>query len=185
MESTKDSALPQPNSKTAKSYFANLATILSCAINIEAPSSDCQVYVPRPSSLNSFTDSTLELIFDSVKFDEDNLEGFDHRYGGKLVTFLSAEAASFFASQFPVDIVVGKKTHRFHFAPTIHSGVRVRVMGLPRPFSPEQLKLLGQSLALKRFLHTWFTTNSCAHAGETNRQRIVNLLCVPVFSPGG
>jgi len=134
----------------AKSYFANLATILSCTINITAPSSECQVYFPRPSSLNSFTDSTLELIFDSVKFNEDDLEGFEHHYGGKLVTFLSAEVASTFASQFPVDIVVGKKTHCFHFSPppTIHSGVQVRVMGLPRPFSPKQLKL-GQSLALK------------------------------------
>ena len=135
----------------AKSYFANLATILSCTINITAPSSECQVYFPRPSSLNSFTNSTLELIFDSLKFDEDNLEGFEHHYGGKLVTFLSAEVASTFTSQFPVDIVVRKKTHHFHLGPppTIHSGVQVQVMGLPCPFSPEQLKLLGQSLALK------------------------------------
>jgi len=41
MESMKDSALPQPNSKAAKSYFANLATILSHTINITAPFSDC------------------------------------------------------------------------------------------------------------------------------------------------
>jgi len=32
MESTKDSALPQPNFKVAKSYFTNLATILSHTI---------------------------------------------------------------------------------------------------------------------------------------------------------
>jgi len=41
MESMKDSALPQLNFKVAKSYFANLTTILSRTINITAPSSDC------------------------------------------------------------------------------------------------------------------------------------------------
>ena len=75
MDSMKDSALPQLNSKAAKSYFTNFATILSHTINITALFSDCQVYVPRPSSLNSFTNSTLELIFDSVKFVRTTLRG--------------------------------------------------------------------------------------------------------------
>jgi len=41
MDSMKDAALFQPNSKVAKFYFANLTTILLLAINITAPSSNC------------------------------------------------------------------------------------------------------------------------------------------------
>jgi len=37
--------------------------------------------------------------------------------GGKLLTFTSEVAATNVAKQFPVDVVVGKKTHRFHTAP--------------------------------------------------------------------
>ena len=66
--------------------------------------------------------------------------------------------------------------------PTIHSGVQVQVMGLPRPFSPEQLKLLGQSLALKP-MHLVHYKLLCSCRGKPKRS--ADLLCVPVFSPGG
>jgi len=149
MASKQDAALPSPNSKIAKTYFANVSSIISRSITIEAPASDCQVYIPRPSSLTSFTDSTLDALLDSVKFNDDDMEGYEHRFGGKLITFNSPEAAKSFLVQLPVDVVVGKKTHRFHSGPPIiHSGVRVRVMGLPRPFSAEQLEQLGQAIAL-------------------------------------
>jgi len=100
---------------------------------------------------SSFNDPTLESVLDLLKFNEDDLEGYEHRYGGKLLTFTSEAAATNVAKQFPVDVVVGKKTHRFHTAPpprVTFSGVRVRVMGLPRPFSNDNLRLLGKSLAL-------------------------------------
>ena len=117
MASKQDAALPSPNSKIAKTYFANVSSIISRSITIKAPASDCQVYVPRPSSLTSFTDSTLDALLDSVKFNDDDMEGYEHRFGGKLITFNSSEAAKSFLVQLPVDVVVGKKTHRFHSGP--------------------------------------------------------------------
>jgi len=89
-------------------------------------------------------------VLDLLRFNEDDLKGYKHRYGGKLLTFTSEVAATNIAKQFPVDVVVGKKTHRFHTAPPLvtFSRVRVRVMGLPCPFSNKNLRLLGQSLAL-------------------------------------
>ena len=178
MESMKDSALPQLNSKAAKSYFANLATILSCTINITAPFSDCQVYVSRPSSLNSFTNSTRELIFDSVKFDEDNLEGFEHCYGGKLVTFLSTEAVSTFASQFPVDIVVGKKTHHFHLGPPQPSTLvfKFRSWAYLAHFPLSSWSYLASHLHSSQC--TWFTTNFCAHAGGSQKGVLIFSVCL-------
>ena len=150
MEREKASALPSPASKAAKTYFANLCSLLGHAINLELPKPEFQVYIPRPASISSFNDSTLESVLDLLRFPEDDLEGYEHRYGGKLLTFISEVAATNVAKQFPVDVVVGKKTHRFHTAPppVTFSGVRVRVMGLPRPFSNDNLRLLGQSLAL-------------------------------------
>jgi len=150
MASMQDAALPSPNSKIAKAYFANISSIVSRSIAIQPPARDCQVYIPRPSLLTSFTDSTLDSLFDSVKFDDEDMEGYEHWFGGKLITFNSSKAASAFASQLPVDVLVSKKSHRFHLAPppVVHSGVRVRVMGLPRPFSAKQLKQLGQAVAL-------------------------------------
>jgi len=135
--------------KIAKTYFANVSSIIFRTITIQAPAADCQVYVPHPSLLTSFTDSTLDALLDSVKFNDEDMEGYEHRFGGKLITFNSTEAVKNFSSQLPVD-VVGKKTHQFHVAPPpiVHSGVRVRVMGLPRPFSAKQLKALGQAVAL-------------------------------------
>jgi len=127
MASVQDAALPSPNSKIAKTYFANVSSIVSCTITIQAPALECQVYVPRPSSLTSFTDSTLDALLDSVKFNDDDMEGYEHWFGGKLITFNSTEVAKNFSVQLPVDVVVGKKTHRFHSGPppVIHSGVRV------------------------------------------------------------
>ena len=149
MEREKASALPSPASKAAKAYFANLCSLLGHVINLELPKPEFQVYIPRPASISSFNDSTLESVLDLLRFNEDDLEGYEHRYGRKLLTFTSEAAATNVAKQFPVDVVVGKKTHRFHTAPPVtFSGVRVRVMGLPRPFSNDNLRLLGQSLAL-------------------------------------
>jgi len=81
MASVQDAALPPPNSKIAKAYFANVSSIVSRTITIQVPASDCQVYVPRPSSLTSFTDSTLDALLDSVKFNDDDMEGYEHRIG--------------------------------------------------------------------------------------------------------
>jgi len=79
-----------------------------------------------------FTDLTLELIFDLVNFVDDDLKGFKHCYGGKLITFTSVEAAKAFSSQLLVNVVVGKKTHCFTTKPTlvIFSDVHIHVMGL-------------------------------------------------------
>jgi len=150
MEREKASALPSPVSKAAKTYFANLCSLLGHAINLELPKPEFQVYIPRPASISSFNDLTLESVLDLLRFDEDDLKGYENHYGGKLLTFTSEMAATNIAKQFPVDVVVGKKTHRFHTAPPLvtFSRVRVRVMGLPCPFSNDNLRLLGQSLAL-------------------------------------
>jgi len=55
-------------------------------------------WLPGLHSKAIFTNLTLELIFDLVKFNEDNLKEFEHYYGGKLIMFLFVEAASTFAS---------------------------------------------------------------------------------------
>jgi len=70
-------------------------------------------------------DSTLDTLLDSVKFNDNNMEGYEHQFGGKLITFNSSEAAKSFLVQLPVDVVVGKKTHHFHSGPPliIHSRV--------------------------------------------------------------
>ena len=120
MEREKASALPSPASKAAKTYFANLCSLLGHAINLELPKPEFQVYIPRPASISSFNDSTLESVLDLLRFPEDDLEGYEHRYGGKLLTFTSEVAATNVAKQFPVDVVVGKKTHCFHTAPPGH-----------------------------------------------------------------
>ena len=127
MASKQDAALPSPNSKIAKTYFANVSSIISCSITIKAPASNCQVYVPHPSLLTSFTDSTLNTLLDSVKFNDDDMKGYEHCFGSKLITFNSFKAAKNFLVQLPVDVVVGKKTHHFHSGPPliIHSGVQV------------------------------------------------------------
>ena len=78
MVSVQDAALPSLNSKIAKTYFANVSSIVSRTITIQAPALECQVYVPRPSSLTSFTDSTLDALLDSVKFNDDDMEGYEH-----------------------------------------------------------------------------------------------------------
>jgi len=78
MASKQDAALPSPNSKIAKTYFANVSSIISHSITIEAPASDCQVYIPCPSSLTLFTDSTLDTLLDSVKFNDNDMEGYKH-----------------------------------------------------------------------------------------------------------
>ena len=66
--SKQNTALPLPNFKITKTYFANVSSIISCSITIKAPASDCQVYVPCLSLLTSFMDSTLDALLDFVKF---------------------------------------------------------------------------------------------------------------------
>jgi len=117
MASTQDAALPSPNSKIAKTYFANVSSIISRSITIQAPASDCQVYVPRPSSLTSFKDATLDALLDSVDFHDEDMEGYEHRFGGKLITFNSPEVAKSFLVQLPVEVIVGKKPTAFIAAP--------------------------------------------------------------------
>jgi len=73
-----DAALPSLNSKIAKTYFANVSSIVSRTITIQAPALECQVYVPHLSSLTSFTDSTLDALLDLVKFNNDDMEGYEH-----------------------------------------------------------------------------------------------------------
>ena len=149
MERDKATALPSPSSKAAKAYFANLCTLLDHTINLELPDPEFQVYIQRPASISSFNDSTLETLLDLLRLDEEDLEGYEHRYGGKLLTFTSRAAATALLKQFQSMWWWGKKLSAFTPPPPVtHSGVRVRVMGLPRPFSSEHLSLLGQSLAL-------------------------------------
>jgi len=76
MESMKDSTLSQLNSKVAKSYFANFTTILSYTIKLQL------LFVTARSMFLGFllSISSLELIFDSVKFNENNLQGFEHYF---------------------------------------------------------------------------------------------------------
>jgi len=76
--SKQNAALPSPNSKITKMYFANISSIISHSITIKAPASDCQVYVPHLSLLTSFMDSTLDALLDSVKFNDNNMEGYEH-----------------------------------------------------------------------------------------------------------
>jgi len=35
-------------------------------------------------------DSTLDSLFDSVKFDDEDMEGYEHQFGGKFITFNSS-----------------------------------------------------------------------------------------------
>lgn len=109
MERDKASDLPSPSSKAAKAYFANLVSLLDHAIGLELPDPEFQVYITRPASLSSFNDSTLESLLDILRFDDEELEGYEHRYGGKLLTFTSAAAAKAVTKQFPLDYVVGRK----------------------------------------------------------------------------
>ena len=76
--SKQDTALFLPNFKITKTYFANVSSIISCSITIKAPASDCQVYVPCLLLLTSFMDSTLDALLDFVKFNNDNIERYEH-----------------------------------------------------------------------------------------------------------
>jgi len=117
MVSVQDTALPSLNSKIARIYFANISSIVSHTITIQAPALDCQVYIPHLSSLTSFMDATLDSLLDLVEFDKENMEEYEHRFSGKLITFNNPEAAKSFSDQLPVDVIVGKKTHHFHLGP--------------------------------------------------------------------
>jgi len=117
MVSKQNAALSLPNLKIAKTYFANISLIISCSITIKAPALDCKVYVPHSFSLTSFIDSTFNTPLDSVKFNDNNIEGYKHQFSSKLITFNSSEATKSFLVQLLVDIVMGKKTHHFHSRP--------------------------------------------------------------------
>lgn len=112
-------SLPPSNSKAAKEYFANISRSVALALDLQAPDKDTQVYLPRPASLNSFTDAILESLFNAILDNDGDFTGYEHRYGGKLVTFKDQATALRFTKKFPVDIVIGKSSHCFFTAPPL------------------------------------------------------------------
>lgn len=149
MEEKKATSPPPPGSKEGRAYAANVMRACQSLFKPDPTQETRQLYIPRPNTLASFSDATVETVLDAIKIEPDSLLGWEHRYGGKVIQLATPEAAEGLRHQFPINVVVGKSAHRFELAPVppIFSGVRVRVMGLPVPTDAAALRELAEALA--------------------------------------
>jgi hypothetical protein len=103
-----------------------------------------------PKGMTQFFEYHVDNIVSHFKFDPSCLWSYEKRLGGYIIKFRDSVTAKRFESNFPADVQIGGKV--FHVVvgqiPTMHQGVRVRVVGLPTPTTPERLREIAELLAM-------------------------------------
>ena len=115
------------------------------------------------------------------------VQGWKHLEGGKLVTFRTLEDAKHCASLFPHPLTVFNRTHNFTVTEppsSLLDGTRIRVTGLPVPFSEADMKLLAQKLAMDPSHVQLAKVHHTKEQHQTDKGLLIFSVCPLVFLTG-
>jgi len=113
---------------------------------------DAKVYIPKPASMKAMYEDHLDKLFVQIRVSLNDLAGYEKRLGGFVVKTNDPATAHKIleALEKPTTVLINDSPHDFvatREVPKIHSGVRLRLVGLPIPFSSEHLNRLATMLA--------------------------------------
>ena len=138
---------------TGKAFNVYQAKLLRALAAIEQPTlvdPAAGVYIPKPALLPAFWENTADNLVLSIGMPLTCVKVYEKCLGGYLFHFTDPTCAKEFKSSFPRDLKVGMKVHHFVVddAPTIHEGIRVRVVRLPPMTDKATVRKIAEVLSL-------------------------------------